>query len=93
LSRAQSQSLQCARRGSVRALEALVALAELLPFLLIMARSSYDRTRATVHIDPHGPHIEGPIELDVLDFIARLSVHILEPYEPSSPGSKTITKS
>lgn len=43
-----------------------------------MSRISYDRDHATVHIDPHGPHSEGPIELDVLDFIARLSVHIPE---------------
>ena len=46
-----------------------------------MSRISYDRTHATVRIDPHGPHSEGPIELDVLDFIARLSVHIPEPHE------------
>ena len=49
--------------------------------LLIMASISYDRDRATVRIDPHGPHSEGPIELDVLDFIARLTVHIPEPHE------------
>jgi hypothetical protein len=41
---------------------------------VVMSCISYDRNRATVHIDPHGPHSEGPIELDVLDFIARLMV-------------------
>jgi hypothetical protein len=46
-----------------------------------MSRISYDRTRATAHIDPHGPHSEGPIELDVLDFIARLTVQIPEAHE------------
>jgi hypothetical protein len=35
-----------------------------------MSRISYDRTRVTVRIDPHSPHSEGPLELDVLDFIA-----------------------
>jgi hypothetical protein len=48
---------------------------------VVMARISYDRDHATVRIDPHGPHGEGPIELDVLDFIARLSVRIPEPHE------------
>jgi hypothetical protein len=28
-----------------------------------MSRISYDRARATVRIDPHGPRGEGPIEL------------------------------
>jgi hypothetical protein len=48
---------------------------------VLMSRISYDRTLATVRIDPHGPHSEGPLDLDVLDFIARLSVHIPEPHE------------
>jgi hypothetical protein len=48
---------------------------------VVMSRISYDRDHGTVRIDPHGPHSEGPIELDVLDFIARLSVHIPEPHE------------
>jgi hypothetical protein len=48
---------------------------------VVMARIPYDRDHATVRIDPHGPQSEGPIELDVLDFIARLSVHIPEPHE------------
>ena len=48
---------------------------------VVVSRISYDRTRAMVRIDPHGPHSEGPLDLDVLDFIARLSVHIPEPHE------------
>jgi hypothetical protein len=47
----------------------------------VMSRISYDRTRATARIDPHGPDSEGPLDLDVHDFIARLSVHIPEPHE------------
>jgi hypothetical protein len=46
-----------------------------------MLRISCDRTRATVRLDPPPPHSEGPLELDVLDFIARLSAHIPESYE------------
>jgi hypothetical protein len=46
-----------------------------------MSRISYDRDHATVRIDPHGPHSEGPIDLDVLDFIARLTVQIPEAHE------------
>ena len=38
-------------------------------------------TRSMVHIDPHAPHSEGPLELDVLDFIARLTIHIPEARE------------
>ena len=48
---------------------------------VVMARISYDRTRATVRIDPHGPHSEDPLDLDVLDFIARLTVQIPEAHE------------
>jgi hypothetical protein len=48
---------------------------------VVMSRISYDRTRATVHIDPHTPHSKGPFDLDVLDFIAGLSVQIPEAHE------------
>jgi hypothetical protein len=44
----------------------------------VISRISYDRSRATVHIDPHGPHSEGPLDLD---FIARLTVQIPESHE------------
>jgi hypothetical protein len=62
-----------------------ISLARVARYMLrasvVMSRISYDRDHATVRIDPHGPHSEDPIELDVLDFIARLSVHIPEPHE------------
>jgi len=62
-----------------------ISLAQVARYMLrasvVMSRISYDCTRATVRTDPGGPRSEGPIELDVLDFIARLSVHILEPHE------------
>jgi hypothetical protein len=48
---------------------------------VVLARLAYDRDRATVRIDSHGPHSEGPIDLDVLDFIARLTVQIPESHE------------
>ncbi|MFA4947588.1 MAG: transposase [Candidatus Krumholzibacteriia bacterium] len=48
---------------------------------VVMSRISYDGDHATVRIDPHDPHSEGPIDLDVLDFIARLTIHIPESHE------------
>jgi len=59
---------------------------------VVMSRISYDRDHATVRIDPRDPHSEGPIELDVLDFIARLSVHIPEPHERLMHNSRPLLK-
>ncbi|HUV35795.1 MAG TPA: transposase, partial [Patescibacteria group bacterium] len=48
---------------------------------LVMSRISYDRDHAAVRIDPHSARSEGPLELDVLDFIAHLTAQIPEPHE------------
>ena len=48
---------------------------------VVMSRIRYDRDQATVRIDPHGAHNAGCLDLDVLDFIARLTVQIPESHE------------
>lgn len=48
---------------------------------LMLSRISYDRDRATVRVDPHGSRARETTELDVLDFIARLTVQIPDSHE------------
>ena len=49
--------------------------------LVVSARLAYDRDRATVRIDSRGPRADGGLALDVLDFIARLTIHIPQSHE------------
>ena len=48
---------------------------------LMLSRIAYDRERATVRVDPHGSRAREATELDVLDFIARLTVQVPGPHE------------
>jgi ribosomal protein S27E len=48
---------------------------------LMLSRISYDRDRVTVRVDPHGSRAREATELDVLDFIARLTAQIPGPHE------------
>jgi hypothetical protein len=48
---------------------------------VVLARLAYDRDRATVRIDSHGTRADGGLAMDVLDFIARLTVQIPESHE------------
>jgi len=48
---------------------------------LMLSRITYDREHAAVRIEPHSARGRESLELDVLDFIARLTAQIPEPHE------------
>ena len=48
---------------------------------MVLARLAYDRDRATVRIDSRCARGDGGLALDVLDFIARLTIHIPQSHE------------
>ena len=48
---------------------------------VILSRISYDREQQTVRIGPQRSRGGGPAVLDVLDFVARLTVQIPDPHE------------